>query len=139
MKELECGETESARFPDDEAVSIQASRIRKPGAGRKNIEEGQPGITDALLRLVNGHSFGNPETPLQWTTKSLRNLADELSAEGFHISYVKVGQLLESKGFSLQINHKMMQVGKQSPDRDAQFGHINKTVVAYMDNGQSFL
>ena len=136
MKELESGGTDSPALPGGGAVSNPGNRIRKPGAGRKDIETCQPGITDALMHLVNGHSFGSPETPLQWTTKSLRNLADELGAEGFRISYVKVGQLLESNGFSLQINQKMMQVGKQSPDRDAQFGHINKTVAAYMDKGQ---
>lgn len=136
MRELENGEPTSAPLSGDEAAPDPVSRIRRPGAGRKNIEEDQPGIMDALMRLVNNHSFGNPETPLQWTTKSLRNLADELNAEGFHISYVKVGQLLESNGFSLQVNQKMMQAGKQSPDRDAQFNHINETAAAYMDNGQ---
>lgn len=110
-------------------------RTRKEGGGRKSIPEKQPGIMEALKRLVDGNSFGNPENPLQWTTKSLRNLADELREEGFHVSHATVGTLLGQMGFSLQINQKMKQVGKESPDRDAQFKHINETVIDYTASG----
>lgn len=60
-------------------------RVRSKGGGRKTIEEKQPGITQALLNLVDGNSYGNPENPLSWTTKSTRNLADELRKEGYSI------------------------------------------------------
>lgn len=112
------------------------SRVRSKGGGRKPVTETQPGILDALDRLVDPESYGNPENPLRWTTKSLRNLADELEAEGFKIKYRKVGYLLKELGFSLQQNQKMKQVGKQSPDRDKQFRHINDTAKGYLSCGK---
>ena len=108
---------------------------RHNGAGRKAITENNPQVIDALNRLVDGDSFGNPENPLRWTTKSLRNLSEELKAEGMSVGHVTVGKLLEQMGFSLQVNQKMKQVGKEAPDRDAQFQHINDTVNAYEANG----
>lgn len=113
----------------------QSYGIRHKGAGRKTTIENNPGIQEALNKLVDGESFGNPENPLRWTTKSLRNLADELKAEGFSVGYVTVGKMLEGMGFSLQLNQKMKQVGKKSDDRDAQFKHINDTVVEYAEQG----
>ncbi len=112
------------------------SRIRQIGGGRKSVLETQPGIGDALSRLVDGDSFGNPENPLRWTTKSLRNLAEELRAEGFKVSHMTVGMLLKNMGFSLQVNQKMKQAGKESPGRDAQFRHINETVFSYANEGE---
>ncbi len=81
-------------------------------------------------------SYDNPENPLRWTTKSLRNLADELQEEGFNIKYRKVGYLLKELGFSLQQNQKMMQAGEPSPDRDQQFQHINDTAKEYLSCGE---
>ena len=106
-------------------------RTRHKGGGRKTIVEKNPEILGTLEDLVDSSSFGNPENPLKWTTKSLRNLMDELNKKGISIGYVTVGKLLEQLGYSLQINQKMNQVGKASPDRDAQFKHINDTAIAY--------
>lgn len=111
-------------------------RTRHKGGGRKTVVEKNPEIVDALENLVDSSSFGNPENPLKWTTKSLRNLMDELKNEGFKIGYVTVGKLLEQMGYSLQINQKMNQVGKASPDRDEQFKHINDTVIAYTNENE---
>ena len=111
-------------------LSINAP-IRRKGAGRKPITESQPGIKDALEKLVSDSTFGDPMSPLLWTTKSLRNLADEMVAEGFRIGYRKVGYLLEEMGYSLQKNQKMNQVGEEHPDRDAQFNHINEKVKTF--------
>ena len=108
---------------------------RHKGAGRKNVTENYPQVIDTLNRLIDGDSFGNPENPLRWTTKSLRNLSDELKAEGMSVGHVTVGKLLEQMGFSLQINQKMKQIGKEAPERDAQFKHINDTVKTYIADG----
>ncbi len=110
-------------------------RIRAKGAGRKPITVTQPGIKDALERLVDSDTYGNPMNPLRWTTKSLRNLQEELENEGFTIGYDKVGDLLKELGYSLQQNQKMKQVGAESPDRDAQFKYINTTAIQYMVAG----
>ena len=111
-------------------LSIDAP-IRRKGAGRKPITETQPGIKDALEKLVSDSTYGDPMSPLRWTTKSLRNLADEMVGKGFQIGYRKVGYLLEEMGYSLQKNQKMNQVGEEHPDRDAQFNHINEKVKAF--------
>lgn len=111
-------------------------RTRRKGGGRKRILDKSPEILETLDNLVDGNSFGNPENPLRWTTKSLRKLADELETKGFHVSHATVGTLLEHMGYSLQINQKMNQVGKASPDRDEQFKHINATVIAYTDENE---
>lgn len=111
-------------------------RVRNKGGGRKTIEEKQPGITQALLRLVDGNSYGNPENPLSWTTKSTRKLAEELCKEGFSISHMKVKTLLEQEGYTLQSNRKLEQVGNAHPDRNEQFIHINETSLRYMEHDQ---
>ena len=63
---------------------------------------------------------GDPESPLQWTTKSVRTLADELATAGHKVSPPTVARLLKDQGFSLQSNVKTLE-GAQHPDRDAQF------------------
>lgn len=115
--------------------SDETQRIRKPGGGRKSIRETQTGIVEALLKLVDNSTYGNPENPLQWTVKSCRVLADELNKEGFHISHAKVADLLAEEGFTLQENRKLKQVGESHEDRDAQFQHINNNVKAYFSEG----
>ena len=111
------------------------SPIRKEGAGRKPIEVTQPGIREALESLMESSTFGDPQGPLLWTTKSLRNLQNELQEKGFDIKYRKIGYLLKDMGYSLQINQKMNQVGDQHPDRDAQFRHINDTAASFLGQG----
>ena len=113
-----------------DVLSAQAP-IRRKGAGRKPITETQPGIKEALDNLVCDSTFGDPMSPLRWTTKSIRNLADELIAEGYKIGYRKVAYLLEEMGYSLQVNQKMNQVGERHPDRDEQFKHINEKVKVF--------
>ena len=109
--------------------------IRREGAGRKPIEITQPGIREALESLMESSTFGDPQGPLLWTTKSLRNLEEELHAKGYDVKYRKIGYLLKDMGYSLQVNQKMNQVGNQHPDRDAQFRHINDTAAQYLNNG----
>ena len=111
-------------------------RTRNKGGGRKPIEETQPGITQALLQLVDDSTYGNPENPLSWTTKSTRHLAAELHDQGYTISHMKVKTLLEEQGYTLQSNRKLEQVGDSHPDRNEQFEHINRTSKAYMELGE---
>jgi hypothetical protein len=102
----------------------QGKRVRKAGAGRKSVTETDSGIKAALERLVEPTTRGDPESPLRWTCKSLRALADELTVNGHPISYPKVGDLLRELGYSLQANRKMLE-GTDHPDRNAQFEFIN--------------
>ena len=78
----------------------------------------------ALEKWVEPTTRGDPESPLRWTCKSLRTLADELSANGHSVSYPKVGDLLRELDYSLQANRKMRE-GTDHPDRNAQFEFIS--------------
>lgn len=109
----------------------EAGRVRKPGGGRKRLTEKDPGLVAALDRLVKPDERGDPMSPLRWTTKSTRNLADALTAAGHPISHVAVGELLREQGYSLQGNFKTIE-GNQHEDRDAQFGHINATAKRFL-------
>ena len=107
-------------------------RVRRPGGGRKRAADLDPGLLPALLALVEPDERGDPMTPLRWTTKSTRNLAAELAAQGHKVSADTVGDLLRAEGFSLQGNAKTLE-GQRHPDRDAQFRYINEQVKAHQD------
>lgn len=102
-------------------------RIRRLGAGRKNIVERDPKILTVLDRIIEPETRGDPESPLRWICKSTRTLAAELSRQKHAISHEKVAQLLRDQNYSLQSNRKTEE-GADHPDRDAQFRHINKQV-----------
>ena len=93
---------------------------RQAGAGRKKIEATDLTLVSDLLALVDSTTRGDPESPLRWTCKSLRNLADELKAMGHAVSHVVVGKLLKAQDYSLQTNVKVLE-GNQSPEHNAQF------------------
>jgi hypothetical protein len=109
-------------------------RVRRPGAGRKRAVELDPGLRAALLALVEPDERGDPMSPLRWTTKSTRALAEELTRQGHRVGADTVADLLRAEGFSLQANSKTLE-GKQSPDRDAQFRYINEQVKDRQDAG----
>ena len=115
--------------------SLPVGRSRRPGGGRKPAWKHDPGLVEALLRLVEPDERGDPVSPLRWTTKSLRHLADELSRSGHPVSAPTVGRLLKANGFSLQSTSKTLE-GVQHPDRDAQFHYINEQVKSQQTDGQ---
>ncbi|MFT5405249.1 MAG: hypothetical protein ACI9DF_004096 [Verrucomicrobiales bacterium] len=117
--------------PDD----LGASRQRRPGGGRRCREQEQPDILSALDALVDPTMRGDPMSPLRWTCKSTRVIAEELLLQGFAVSSTKVGSLLKSQGYSLQSNRKTVE-GKQHPDRDAQFEFIARRVKARIRCGE---
>jgi hypothetical protein len=112
-----------------------AGRIRRPGAGRKNLTESDPALLEVLDGLIEGGTRGDPESPLRWICKSTRTLAAELCQQHHPISYVKVAQLLHEQHYSLQSNRKMEE-GEDHPDRDAQFRHINNWVKRALQAGR---
>ena len=113
-------------------------RQRRTGAGRRSREVEQPGLIEALEALIDPSTRGDPSSPLRWTCKSARALAEELHTQGFLVSSTKVGALLKQQGYSLQANRKTRE-GKQHPDRDAQFQHIARRVKARQRRGEPAL
>src|ERR1700728_1706625 len=85
------------------------SRIRRKGAGRKRMVDKDPGLRGDLDRLVDPATRGDPESPLRWTCKSVRILAEELRREGHAVSYQTVAELLHEMDYSLQANQKKLE------------------------------
>ncbi|MHB1731273.1 MAG: ISAzo13 family transposase [Leptospirillum sp.] len=110
-------------------------RVRRAGAGRKKLVDRDPAVREALERLVEPATRGDPQSPLRWTCKSLMQLARELGEQGHAISHVSVGVLLKEMGYSLQGNRKTLE-GASHPDRNAQFEYINDKTQAALSAGQ---
>lgn len=116
----------------------QPDHVRRPGGGRKKIQEKDPTLKTELEQLIDPYTRGDPESPLKWTAKSVRHLADELKQRGHQVSYQLVAELLKGMNYSLQANQKTREGGKH-PDRNAQFEHINEQVKRYQAAGQPVL
>jgi len=106
---------------------LPPGRVRRAGAGRPKLTVQDPTLLARLEALVEPLARGDPASPLRWTCKSTRTLAATLTARRHPVSHVKVAQLLQDLGYSLQGNRKTEE-GAGHPDRDAQFRHINTAV-----------
>jgi hypothetical protein len=132
---IRAGLGELQRAPQSDITLPDPQRLRRQGAGRKRLSQVDRQILDDLRALVESTTRGDPESPLQWTCRSCRNLADELVRQGHQVSYRTVGSLLHELGYSLQANRKMDE-GADHSDRDAQFQHISRRVKAFLRRGQ---
>src|SRR5215210_4817735 len=112
-----------------------AVRIRRPGGGRKRTTDTDPTLRADLERLVEPVTRGDPESPLRWTCKSVRELAGELRGLGHRVSHQLVAELLHELEYSLQANRKVLE-GSQHPDRNAQFEYLNGQVQQQVSAGQ---
>jgi transposase len=119
--------TVKAGLADLERGDLDVARVRRPGAGRKSRTEEQPDLLEALQRLIDPLTRGDPESPLRWTTKSAAKLADALKAAEFEISSSTVWRLLRDLGYRLQSTKKTLE-RRHHDDRDAQFIYIDGAV-----------
>jgi len=110
-------------------------RIRREGAGRPRAVERDGTLQRDLEALIEPLSRGDPESPLRWTCKSVRNLADELKRQGHAVSHQTVSELLHELGYSLQANRKVLE-GSSHPDRNAQFEYLNEAVQLQLSLGE---
>ena len=122
LEELRSGEE-----PDPE-------RIRKPGGGRKPLIVTDPRLLDDLRSLVEPATRGDPQSPMLWTSKSLRKLSEGLGRMGHTIGRTLVSKLLHQLDYSLQANRKTRE-GSNHIDRDAQFHYINDRVKEALASG----
>lgn len=118
-----------------ESAPLPLGRARRSGGGRKSLVKTDATLLPDLERLIDPVTRGDPMSPLRWTCKSLRKLAEELRHQGHQVSHVAVGKLLKAQGFSLQANAKTLE-GGDHPDRDAQFIQINSRVEAALEAGE---
>ena len=124
------------RGEDDlDSAPWPSGRIRREGGGRRALGDKDPGLRQALRRLVDPDTFGDPMRPLVWVSKSLDKLATALTSMGFPVGIDTVRAELRKLGFSRQGNRKAEE-GSNHADRDAQFQYINATVVAAQGRGQ---
>jgi Rhodopirellula transposase DDE domain len=110
-------------------------RVRRPGGGRRPLAESDPGLLPALEALVAESVRGDPESPLTWTTRSVKRLAAELAAAGHPCSPVTAWRTLRRAGYTLQSNSKAAE-GRQHPERDAQFRYIAAQAREHAAAGQ---
>lgn len=114
---------------------LSPERSRRAGGGRKKLAEQAPWMLKRLQALVDPSSRGDPMSPLRWTSKSTRQLARALTDQGPAVSHSTVAEMLRDLGYSLQANSKTLEEGSDHPDRDEQFGYINRQVRRYMQRG----
>ena len=118
-----------------ESEQLPMDRSRRDGGGRKGIIYHNPEIAEALESLIEPLTRGDPESPLRWTCKSTRRLADELTEKQHQVSPRKVAQLLHQLDYSLQANRKTRE-GIKHPDRNEQFEYIYESVQKSHRSGQ---
>jgi transposase len=116
-------------------AEAEKGRIRRAGGGRPRTVDRDATLRSDLDALVEPTSRGDPQSPLRWTTKSIRKLAEELTRQGHKTSHRMVAELLHEMGYSLQANRKTLE-GSSHPDRNAQFEHLNAAVQLQLSLGE---
>jgi len=112
-----------------------AGPVRRAGSGRPALTKKDPTLLEALRRLVEPATMGDPMRLLLWVSRSHAKLAEALFALGHEIKKSSIPELLGMLKYSGQVNRKTLG-GTSHPDRDAQFEHINATVIATPAAGQ---
>jgi hypothetical protein len=118
-----------------EQERLRRGRVRQPGGGRKATVSHDPTLREDLEGLIEPVTRGDPESPLRWTSKSLRHLAEALQQLGHRVSRHLVADLLHTLRYSLQGNRKTLE-GSDHPDRDDQFRYLNQQAQTYLDAGE---
>jgi hypothetical protein len=129
------GLREMQQATDPSHLEPDPDRVRRPGGGRKPVTSHDPSLLTDLEVLVDPVTRGNPQSPLRWTCKSTRKLAEALRQRGHRVGYRTVASLLGQLGYSLQSNRKAKE-GASHPDRNAQFEYINEQARRFQRRGQ---
>ena len=118
------------------SAKLAVGRSREPGAGRKKATVSDPGLAQAIEALAEPDAKGDPESPLRWTLKSTRQIAEVLTGSGHPASSRTVAHVMAGElKYSLQANRKNL-AGPQHPDRDAQFRYLNEQIRRHNRRGE---
>jgi len=104
---------------------ITPGKIRKPGGGRKALEDIDPTLTQNFLKIMDSSTCGDPCSELKWTNHSISKIVDALEKKGHVVSTMTIHKMLRLHGYSLQGNQKALEGNSQHPDRNKQFEYIN--------------
>jgi hypothetical protein len=122
------------RRESQQSAAEVADRVRRPGGGRKRLEELNPGVVQALDELLRDVTAGDPMSELKWTHKSTLQLCRALRRRGFVIGRKTVARLLRERHYSLRTNRKCL-ARTQHPDRDRQFRFLGRQRRRYLGRG----
>jgi hypothetical protein len=132
---IDLGVRELKQGVPPDLLEIPCGRVRRVGGGRKPVTQHDASLLRDLESLVDPVTRGDPQSPLRWTCKSTRKLAEELHEQGHSVGYRTVAMLLRRLNYSLQSNRKTRE-GASHPDRNAQFEYINAQVCRFQKRGQ---
>jgi hypothetical protein len=132
---IRAGIAECQSPQDHPEALVHERHVRSPGAGRKRLAQEDRTLLKDLESLVDPSTRGDPQSPLLWTCKGTRKLAEALVGQGHRVSHQTVARLLQALGYNLQVNRKTRE-GASHPDRDAQFQYIAKLVRSFQRRGQ---
>jgi len=118
---------------------LVTERIRRPGGGRKRLEESDRGLERALERIMDENTAGDPMSLLRWTNKSTASIAEELTKLGHPASDETVRRRLGQLEYSLQANAKTREDVASGVGRDEQFRYINQLVKRFLSRGEPIL
>jgi hypothetical protein len=127
------GMAELRTIDEGKEEPLEPTRVRRKGGGRK-AKASEEGLLNKLKEIVDSSTVGDPESSLLWTARSQRRLVAELAQHGYEVGQSSMGKLLRLIGYSSQANKKKVE-GKQHPDRNAQFEHINESIRCQIDAG----
>jgi hypothetical protein len=122
LKELACPE------------NISGERIRHKGGGRKKLIYKDPSLLEDLYKLIEPVTRGDPESPLRWSSKSTKKLANELREQGHNVTQRTIHRILVAQKYSMKSNRKRNEGGKANPDRNEQFKFINDKTIEFQAN-----
>jgi hypothetical protein len=127
----------TGRRENETNTAVEPGKVRRAGGGRKEVEEKYENLHDKVKKIVDESTYGNPENPLSYTTKSLRKISDDLKVlYNIDVTHDTVSRILGELEYSKQANQKMLQVGKPHPDRNEQFEYINTVARLFIADGE---
>jgi hypothetical protein len=127
----------TGKLENETGSAVELGKARRTGGGRKKVELKHENLHEKVKKIVDDSTYGNPENPLSYTTKSLRKIADDLKvSENIDVNHATVGRILDELEYSKQTNQKMLQAGEPHPDRNEQFEYINIVARLFIGSGE---
>ena len=115
--------------------ALLPERLRKPGAGRKRAVDVDPELAAALGTVGRSGDARRSRVAAALDVQEHDATGRRVDAARTSCQPTTVGRLLRAAGYSLQSNRKTKE-GRDHPDRNAQFEHINTSVLAFQERGQ---